>query len=66
MSDSSPFHDRDHEQLVHDLDHLGAVPFTNPSREQMLMSLDVLRHSLPDAMDIFADILLNPTFGACP
>ncbi len=52
-----------HQQVVSALDDLGAIPTANSSREQLLLSVDVLRNSLPEAFQIFADIVLHPKIG---
>ncbi len=49
--------------MVSALDDLGAIPTANASREQLLLSIDVLRNSLPEAMELFADTVLRPRFG---
>lgn len=56
-------HDMTHQQVVSALDDLGAIPTANSSREQLLLSVDVLRNSLPEAFQIFADIVLHPKIG---
>lgn len=58
-----PLSFRSQQQLVHELDDLGAIPTANSSREQVLLSLDVLRNSLPEAMELLADVVRNPVFG---
>ena len=50
--------------MVSALDDLGAIPTANASREQLLLSIDVLRNAVPQAMELFADTVLNPRFGA--
>lgn len=52
---------RSHQQVVRELDDLGAVPSANSTRDQLLFSVDVLRNLVPQAMDIFADCLINAT-----
>lgn len=54
---------RSHKEVVSALDDLGAIPTANSSREQMLLSIDVLRNSLPEALEIFGDAVLNPKIG---
>lgn len=49
--------------MVSSLDDLGAIPTANASREQLLLSIDVLRNAVPEAMELFADTVLNPRFG---
>ena len=56
-------HNMSHQQVVSALDDLGAIPTANSSREQLLLSIDVLRNALPQAFEIFADILLRPRIG---
>jgi hypothetical protein len=54
---------RSHQDLAHEIDDLGAIPTANSSREQLLMSVDVLRNSLPQSMDLLADTVMNPKLG---
>lgn len=61
----NPITRRSHQQVVSALDDLGAIPTANASREQLLLSIDVLRNSVPEAMELFADTVLHPRFGAC-
>jgi len=56
-------HGMTHQQVVSALDDLGAIPTANSSREQLLLSVDVLRNYLPEAFQIFADIVLHPKNG---
>ena len=54
-----------HQLVISSLDDLGAIPTVNSSREQLLLSIDVLRNSLPQAFELFADIVLHPKIGRC-
>ena len=54
---------RNQSKLISALDDLGAIPTANSSREQFMISLDVLRSSLPEAFELLAELLLRPVYG---
>lgn len=49
-------------QISESFDKLGAQFYTGSNLDQSYMSLDVLKDAMDPALDIFADVLLNPSF----
>jgi len=54
---------RSHEQIMNELETLGANITTHSSREQILYCVDVLREYLEPAMSLLSDSILHPLFS---
>ncbi len=52
------------QELAEEIDYLGALLDAGAGRDEITVRLGVLSKFLPQALDIFADVVLRPTFPA--
>lgn len=50
------------EQIAEEIESLGGILSSETGNNSFTLAIEVLRSDLPAALDLFADILLNPTF----